>query len=110
MIVDKADPYWGENCEGMLYHKIQDQKWLSLPIKSWDYIKEYNAVRIIKPPTYAATFNMIACAAQAARLWKGIDDSFAQECLKNAQNSWKAISGASTTLNGWAAMTSSTPS
>jgi hypothetical protein len=34
---------------------------------------------------------MIACAAQAARLWKGIDDSFADKCLKNAEASWKAV-------------------
>ena len=34
---------------------------------------------------------MIACAAQASRLWKGIDDDFSEECLQNAQNSWKAI-------------------
>jgi len=86
--------------DGFVYHKLHDHKWTGLATKSWDYDKEkmengekgWGTVRIVKPATYAATFNMIACAAQAARLWKGIDDSFAQECLKNAQNSWKAIS------------------
>ena len=85
--------------DGFVYHKLHDHKWTGLATKSWDYDKEtmengekgWGTVRIVKPATYAATFNMIACAAQAARLWKGIDDSFAQECLTNAQNSWKAI-------------------
>ncbi|WP_295154623.1 glycoside hydrolase family 9 protein, partial [uncultured Ruminococcus sp.] len=85
--------------DGFVYHKLHDHKWTGLATKSWDYDKEkmengekgWGTVRIVKPATYAATFNMIACAAQAARLWKGIDDSFANECLSNAKKSWTAI-------------------
>jgi endoglucanase len=84
---------------GFVYHKLHDHKWTGLATKSWDYDKEtmengekgWGTVRIVKPATYAATFNMIACAAQAARLWKGIDDTFANECLAHAKSSWNAI-------------------
>jgi endoglucanase len=85
--------------DGFVYHKLHDHKWTGLATKSWDYDqptmengeKGWGTIRIVKPATYAATFNMIACAAQAARLWKGIDDSFANECLSNAKASWTAI-------------------
>ena len=84
---------------GFVYHKLHDHKWTGLATKSWDYDKEimengekgWGTVRIVKPATYAATFNMIACAAQAARLWAPYDKSFADECLKNAKASWTAI-------------------
>ncbi|NLZ47053.1 MAG: hypothetical protein GX896_10225, partial [Clostridiales bacterium] len=45
---------------------------------------------IIKPPTTQATLNMSACAAQAARLWKGIDDEFSNKCLEAAKNAYSA--------------------
>ena len=81
------------NEDGFVYHSVQDHKWAGFPITPWmdDTQQGFEPVRIVRPPTYAATFNMIACAAQASRLWKGIDDDFAKECLQNAQNSWKAI-------------------
>lgn len=91
MIVDKADPHWGDTCEGMLYHKVQDHKWISLPEKPWDYINEYGMVRIIKPPTYAATLDYAACAAQAARLWKDYDPEFAEKCLETAKKAYNAV-------------------
>jgi endoglucanase len=77
--------------DGFVYHKLHDHKWTGLATHSWDYEKKWKTTRIVKPATYAATFNMIACAAQASRLWKGIDDSFANECLQHAESSWKAI-------------------
>ena len=81
------------NEDGFVYHSVQDHKWAGFPITPWmdDTQQGFEPVRIVRPPTYAATFNMIACAAQASRLWKGIDDDFSKECLQNAQNSWKAI-------------------
>jgi len=69
----------------MVYHKLHDHKWTGLAIHAWKYEGFKDMSRIVKPPTYAATLNMVACAAQAARLWKGIDDDFADECLKNAK-------------------------
>ncbi|HOO06215.1 MAG TPA: glycoside hydrolase family 9 protein [Ruminococcus sp.] len=97
MIVDSSDPYWGsgssakKNGVGLVYHKLHDHKWTGLATKPYDYQDEWKTTRIVKPPTYAATFNMIACAAQASRLWRGIDDDFADECLKNAKASWDAV-------------------
>jgi endoglucanase len=86
--------------DGFVYHKLHDHKWTGLAVHAWNYDKPkdtttgeggWGTVRIVKPATYAATFNMIACAAQASRLWKGIDDAFANECLQHAEASWKAI-------------------
>ena len=84
MMVKSDDPYFGKDA-GLVYHKLHDHKWTGLAIHAWKYEGFEDMSRIVKPPTYAATFNMVACAAQAARLWKGIDDKFADECLENAK-------------------------
>ncbi|MBP5363637.1 MAG: glycoside hydrolase family 9 protein [Ruminococcus sp.] len=84
MMVDSKDPYFGKDA-GLVYHKLHDHKWTGLAIHAWKYEGFEDMTRIVKPPTYAATFNMVACAAQAARLWEGIDDDFAATCLKNAK-------------------------
>ncbi len=96
MMVKSDDPYYGKDA-GMVYHKLHDYKWTGLGVYAWDYGADFNDIieneggRIVKPPTYAATLNMVACAAQAARLWEGIDDEFAAECLKNAEAGYNAI-------------------
>ncbi|MBR6044496.1 MAG: glycoside hydrolase family 9 protein [Ruminococcus sp.] len=71
---------------GMVYHKAHDETWTGLGVAPADDDKK----RIIKPPTTAAALNLAACAAQAARLWKGIDDSFANECLEKARLTYEA--------------------
>lgn len=94
MIVDpEKDSVWGENYSDFVYDQVQEEKALPSPYIPLDYIgNDYEkAPRIISPPSYGATLNMIACAAQAARLWKGIDDEFAKECLDHAQKSWEAV-------------------
>lgn len=73
-------------CKDMVYHKVHDIKWTALALAPADDPEE----RILKPPTTAATLNMAACAAQAYRLWKDIDKSFAQECLENAKAAYEA--------------------
>ncbi|MBP5578338.1 MAG: glycoside hydrolase family 9 protein [Ruminococcus sp.] len=80
MIVDSGE------YKGMAYHKAHDEKWTALGIAPADD----NMKRIVKPPTTAATLNLAACAAQASRLWKDIDSSFADECLEAAENAFKA--------------------
>ncbi len=70
----------------MVYHKAHDKKWTALALSPADDTEE----RIIKPPTTAATLNMAACAAQAFRLWDGIDTQFAKQCLINAQAAYEA--------------------
>jgi len=92
MIVDAdKDSVWGKDHANFVYHQAGDYRPNSFAGKTYIYDEEYMPVRIVRPPTYAATFNMIACAAQAARLWEGIDDDFAKECLKHAEDSWKAV-------------------
>lgn len=70
----------------MAYHKAHDEKWTALGIAPADD----DMKRIVKPPTTAATLNLAACGAQAARLWKGIDDDFAEQCLEAAENAYAA--------------------
>lgn len=80
MIVDSGE------YEGMVYHKVHDYKWTALALAPADDELD----RIIKPPTTAATLNLAACAAQSARLWKGLDVSFADECLAAAKKCYEA--------------------
>lgn len=80
MIVDSGE------YAGMAYHKAHDETWTGLGVAPADDDKK----RIIKPPTTAATLNLSACAAQAARLWKGIDDEFAEKCLEKAKLTYEA--------------------
>lgn len=92
MIVDsEKDSIWGEEYGDFVYDRVRNLGIEPVPYAPLDYIYGDVPPRIICPPTYSATFNMIACAAQAARLWKGIDDDFAQECLDHAKKSWEAI-------------------
>jgi len=92
MVVDEKDPYWGKDCAGMVYHKVEDHKYVGIAVKPWDYIGDYDGiVRIVKPPTYAATAGFAACAAQASRLWRGIDDEFADKCLAAAEKAFSAL-------------------
>ncbi|MCR5707011.1 MAG: glycoside hydrolase family 9 protein [Ruminococcus sp.] len=80
MIVDSGE------YKDMVYHKAHDEKWTALGIAPADD----DMKRIVKPPTTAATLNFAACAAQSARLWKGIDDSFSQKCLDAAEKCYEA--------------------
>ncbi len=92
MIVDsEKDSIWGEEYADLVYDRVKNVYCEPVPCSLLDYINERTWTRLICPPTYSATFNMIACAAQAARLWKGIDDDFAQECLDHAKRSWEAV-------------------
>ena len=97
MLVSSKDPYWGKEFENFVYHKLHDHKWTGLATKSWDYEKEWGTTRIVKPPTYAATLNVAACAAQAARLWKDLDPAFAKESLEIAEKTYAAVKAKS----GW---------
>ncbi len=80
MIVDSGE------YKDMAYHKAHDEKWTALGIAPADD----DMKRIVKPPTTAATLNLAACAAQSARLWKGIDDKFADKCLEAAEKCYAA--------------------
>ncbi len=92
MVVDSSEPTWGK-CAGMVYHKLHDHKWTGLATRPYDYQEEWGTVRIVKPPTFAATLNYAACAAQAARLWEPYDakkSAFYLEEAKKAYDAYKA--------------------
>ncbi len=72
--------------KGMVYHKVHDDKWTGLGIAPSDDDK----TRVILPPSTAATLNAAACGAQAARLWKGIDDAYSKQCLEFAKTAYEA--------------------
>lgn len=72
--------------EGMAYHKVHDIKWTALGLAPADDTEE----RIIKPPTTAATLNLAAACAQAARIWQNIDTQFAMQCLESSEKAYEA--------------------
>jgi endoglucanase len=71
---------------GMAHHKVADARWTSLPTIP----AEDREPRLLYPPSTAATLNLAAVAAQAARLWKPIDPAFAARCLDAARSAWAA--------------------
>lgn len=89
MVVSSSDPYWGKY-EGLVYHKLHDHKWTGLAVRPNDYEDTWGTTRIVKPPSFAATLNFVACAAQAARLWEDIDPAYAKTCLDAAKKSYEA--------------------
>lgn len=76
----------GGEYDGMAYHKAHDEKWTGLGVAPADDDKK----RIVKPPTTAATLNLAACAAQAARLWEKLDPDFSKTCLEAAEKAYTA--------------------
>lgn len=76
--------------ENMVFHKLHDHKWTGLAVRPYDYEESWGTIRIVKPPSTAATLNLVACAAQAARLYKDYDPTFADECLANAKKCYEA--------------------
>ena len=79
-----AGTYKGRN------HKFHDHKWTGLATRPWNYEDEWETVRIVKPPTFAATLNYAACAAQAARLWEPYDPAKAKNYLSTAIEAYEA--------------------
>ena len=71
---------------GMVYHKLHDEKWTGLAVAPADDPQP----RVVYPPTTAATLNLAASAAQSYRLWRGIDDDFADKCLEAAVKAYGA--------------------
>ena len=90
MVVQEDEPTWGQYA-GLVYSKVQDQKRTGLAVRAWDYVEQWDTVRIVKPPTFAATLNYAACAAQAARLWKDYDAKKAAGYLDAAKKAYAAF-------------------
>jgi endoglucanase len=71
---------------GMAHHKVGDRRWTTLPTIP----AEDREPRLLYPPSTAATLNLAAVTAQAARLWKTIDPAFAARCRAAAEAAWQA--------------------
>ncbi|MEV8592653.1 glycoside hydrolase family 9 protein [Streptomyces sp. NPDC052012] len=76
----------GEPLAGLAHHKIHDEQWTGLPLLPDDDPQK----RELHPPTTAATLNLAATAAQAARLYKGYDKEFAARALAASRKAWAA--------------------
>ncbi|MBT2411170.1 glycoside hydrolase family 9 protein [Streptomyces sp. ISL-12] len=76
----------GQPLAGMAHHKVHDEQWTGLPLLPSDDPQQ----RELHPPTTAATLNLAATAAQAARLYQPYDREFAARALKAARTAWAA--------------------
>jgi endoglucanase len=76
----------GKPLAGMVHHKIHDAEWTGLPL--WPHLDPQP--RYLQPPSTAATLNLAAAAAQAARLYAPYDPAFANRALAAAKTAWKA--------------------
>ncbi|GGL63743.1 endoglucanase [Streptomyces fumigatiscleroticus] len=76
----------GQPLAGMAHHKIHDEQWTGLPLLPSDDPQK----RELHPPTTAATLNLAATAAQAARLYRPYDRAFADRALTAARKAWAA--------------------
>lgn len=76
----------GEKLEGMVHHKMHDEKWTGIPLAP----HEANLTRYLHPPSTAATLNLCAVAAQCGRIWKDIDGQLSSRCIDAAERAWQA--------------------
>ena len=74
------------DASGLVHHKVADRHWTALPTSPADDREE----RLLYPPSTAATLNLAATAAQAARIWSHTDPVFARTCLAAAQRAYRA--------------------
>ncbi len=71
---------------GMAHTKVADEAWTGLPMApAADPMR-----RFLYPPSTAATLNLVAVAAQAARVWRTVDPAFAARALAAARRGWQA--------------------
>lgn len=76
----------GEPLAGMAHHKIHDEQWTGLPTLP----NQDAQPRRLSAPSTAATLNLAAVAAQAARLWERYDPAFATRALAAAEKAYAA--------------------
>lgn len=76
----------GQTKAGMVHHKMHDVGWTGFPLAPHEDPQQ----RALVPPSTAATLNVAAVAAQAARIWKDIDSGFSATCLTAAKRAWDA--------------------
>ena len=71
---------------GLVHTKVADETWTGLPMAPADDPMR----RFLYPHSTAATYNMVAVAAQAARIWRERDPAFAVQALAAARRGWTA--------------------
>jgi endoglucanase len=76
----------GRQYAGMAFHKIHDANWTALPTRPEQDAEQ----RELHRPSTAATLNLAATAAQAARVYRPYDADFADRCLEAARRAWTA--------------------
>ena len=76
----------GKPRAGMVHHKIHDKEWTALGM----FPDQDAQPRFLWPPSTAATLNLAAPAAQAARTFAKLDKKFSDRCLKAAEKAWAA--------------------
>jgi len=76
----------GHEKSGMAHHKIHDSVWSTLGRVP----PEIATSRFLYPPSTAATLNLAAVAAQAARIWRDIDGELSERCRLAAIRAWNA--------------------
>ncbi len=76
----------GQPYAGMAHHKIHDAAWTGLPLLP--HLDPQ--ARELHPVSTAATLNVAAVAAQAARLYQPFDRAFAQRALAAARTAYTA--------------------
>jgi endoglucanase len=74
-------PFAEVDASGLVHTKVSDEHWTALPTAPQDD----RETRYLYPPSTAATLNLAATAAQAARLWRTIDPAFSARCLRAAR-------------------------
>ncbi|MFC7614838.1 glycoside hydrolase family 9 protein [Actinokineospora soli] len=72
-----------------MHHKMHDDAWTGLPMMPHLDPR----ARYLAPPSTAATLNMAAVAAQAARIWEDIDPQFAAKALAAARTAYATAKG-----------------
>lgn len=76
----------GHKWEGMAFHKVHEKQWSDMPLAP----HEATAPRFAHRPSTAATLNLAAVAAQAARIWRDVDPEFSKRCESAARRAWTA--------------------
>jgi endoglucanase len=76
----------GKPTAGLVHHKIHDQAWTGLPLMP--HLDPQP--RELHPVSTAATLNLAATAAQAARIYARYDRAFATRALKAARTAYAA--------------------
>jgi endoglucanase len=76
----------GRTNAGLVHHKIHDQNWTGLPLRP----TADSQPRLLSAVSTAATLNLAAVAAQAARIFRTIDPAFSTRALAAAQRAYTA--------------------